>query len=101
MVILKVIALGVFAAVGLFVVQNPVQLTFTSPQGISGMVLAIVLCYSACMGFQVIAEMGEEIKNPKRNIPLSMIIGGLIVLVIYIVVGAVFTEHPYLTTSTH
>ena len=48
------------------------------------MVLAIVLCYSACMGFQVIAEMGEEIKNPKRNIPLSMIIGGIIVLVIYI-----------------
>ena len=96
MVILKVLALGVFAAVGLFVVQNPVQLTFTSPQGISGMVLAIVLCYSACMGFQVIAEMGEEIKNPKRNIPLSMVIGGIIVLVIYIVVGAVFTSSiPY------
>jgi APA family basic amino acid/polyamine antiporter len=90
MVILKVLALGVFAGVGLFVMKNPIQLSFVSPHGVTGMVMAIVLCYSACMGFQVIAEMGEEIKNPKRNIPLSMIIGGLIVLVIYIVVGAVF-----------
>ena len=90
MVVLKVIALGVFAGVGIFVMKNPIQLSFVSPHGITGMIMAIVLCYSACMGFQVIAEMGEEIKNPKRNIPLSMIIGGIIVLVIYILVGAVF-----------
>ena len=96
MVVLKLIALGVFAGVGLFMLNNPIQLSFTSPQGVTGMVMAIVLCYSACMGFQVIAEMGEEMKNPKRNIPLSMIIGGLIVLVIYILVGAVFTGSiPY------
>ncbi len=90
MVVLKVVALGVFAGVGFFMVTNPVQLSFEAPRGLTGMVMAVVLCYSACMGFQVIAEMGEEIKNPKRNIPLSMLIGGLIVLAIYIVVGAVF-----------
>ena len=96
MVILKVIALGVFAGVGIFVMKNPIQLSVVPPHGVSGMVMAIVLCYSACMGFQVIAEMGEEIKNPKRNIPLSMIIGGLIVLVIYILVGTVFMSSvPY------
>jgi APA family basic amino acid/polyamine antiporter len=96
MVVLKVIALGVFAGVGIFVIKNPIQLSVIPPHGVAGMVMAIVLCYSACMGFQVIAEMGEEIKNPKRNIPLSMIIGGLIVLVIYILVGAVFMSSvPY------
>ena len=60
------------------------------------MVLAVVLCYSTCMGFQVIAEMGEEMKNPKRNIPLAMGIGGIIVLVIYVFVGVVFSSStPY------
>ena len=90
MVILKLLALGVFAGVGIFVMKNPIQLSFVPAHGVSGMVMAIVLCYSACMGFQVIAEMGEEIRDPKRNIPLSMIIGGLIVLVVYILVGVVF-----------
>ena len=96
MVILKVLALVLFIAVGLFVVTNPIQLSFFSPKGSSGMVLAVVLCYSACMGFQVIAEMGEEMKNPKRNIPLAMVIGGIIVLVIYVFVGVVFSSStPY------
>ena len=91
MVAIKLVALAIFAGVGLFVLKNPVQLSFSSPQGVTGMVMATVLCYSACMGFQVIAEMGEEMTHPKRNIPLSMIIGGIIVLVVYIAVGAVFT----------
>jgi basic amino acid/polyamine antiporter, APA family len=96
MVVLKLIALVIFACVGIFVLKNPIRLSLIPPQGITGMVMAIVLCYSACMGFQVIAEMGEEIKNPKRNIPLSMIIGGFIVLIVYILVGAVFMSSvPY------
>jgi basic amino acid/polyamine antiporter, APA family len=72
MVIVKVLALVIFIKVGLFVVTHPIQLSFFSPKGVSGMVLAVVLSYSAYMGFQVIAEMGEEMKNPKRNIPLAM-----------------------------
>jgi APA family basic amino acid/polyamine antiporter len=96
MVLLKLLALGVFAAVGIFMVTNPIQLSFEGPRGLTGMVMAVILCYSTCMGFQVIAEMGEEIKNPKRNIPLSMIIGGLIVLAVYILVGSVFMSAiPY------
>lgn len=96
MVILKVLALLLFIAAGLFMVTHPIQLSFFPPKGLSGMVLAVILCYSACMGFQVIAEMGEEMKNPKRNIPLAMVIGGLIVLVIYVFVGAVFSgSMPY------
>lgn len=68
----------------------------TLPQGVGGLILASILSYSVCMGFQVIAEMGEEMKNAKKNIPLSLLIGGGIVLVIYIIVGTVFTNSvPY------
>ena len=96
MVILKVVALAVFIVAGIFVVSHPIQLSFTGPKGAGGMVFAVVLCYTTCMGFQIVAEMGEEMTHPKRNIPLSMLIGGLIVLVIYILVGAVFMgSTPY------
>lgn len=60
------------------------------PQGIGGFIMAAVLCYTAFFGFQVIAEMGEEMKNAKRNIPLSLLVGGIAILVIYIIVGTVF-----------
>lgn len=96
MVILKVLALLLFIIVGLFALPQPIRLSFFSPRGLSGMVLAVILCYSACMGFQVIAEMGEEMKNPKRNIPLAMAIGGIIVLLIYVFTGIVFSgSMPY------
>lgn len=66
------------------------------PQGMGGFIMASILCYSVCIGFQAIAEMGEEMQNPRRNIPLSLIVGGGIVLVIYIVVGTVFISSlPY------
>jgi APA family basic amino acid/polyamine antiporter len=90
MVVLKVFALGVFIIAGIFIVNHPIQLSFVGPKGAGGLVFAVILCYTTCMGFQIIAEMGEEITHPKRNIPLSMLIGGLIVLIIYILVGAVF-----------
>ncbi len=70
--------------------------TVSLPQGVGGLILACIISYSACFGFQVIAEMGEEIKNAKKTIPLSMLIGGAIILVIYIVVGTVFASSiPY------
>ena len=66
------------------------------PQGVGGLIMATILCYSVCMGFQVIAEMGEEMKNARRNIPLSLLIGGLVVLIIYLIVGTVFINAvPY------
>lgn len=66
------------------------------PQGAGGLIMATILCYSVCMGFQVITEMGEEMKNARRNIPLSLLIGGVIVLCIYLIVGTVFISAvPY------
>jgi len=66
------------------------------PRGAGGLIMATILCYSVCMGFQVIAEMGEEMKNARRNIPLSLLIGGVVVLIIYLIVGTVFINAvPY------
>jgi amino acid transporter len=91
-----IIALGIYAVAGAFQPQHPLQFSLNLPQGFAGLMMAAILCYSTCMGFQVIAEMGEEIKSPKRNIPLSLFIGGLVVFCIYVMVGTVFVSSvPY------
>lgn len=65
-------------------------------QGTGGFMMSILLCYAICMGFQIIAEMGEEIRDARRTIPRALLIGGIIVAFIYILVGTVFvTTLPY------
>ncbi len=85
-----VLALLVYGVKGASV--SGLSFTLSLPQGAGGLIMASILSYSVCMGFQVIAEMGEEMKNAKKNIPLSLMIGGVVVLVIYIIVGTVFAN---------
>lgn len=87
------VALLVFALLGYGVIGSlkyGMSFSVTLPLGVGGLIMASVLAFTAFFGFQVITEMGEEIVNAKKNIPLSIIIGGLIILVIYIIVGAAF-----------
>jgi APA family basic amino acid/polyamine antiporter len=48
--------------------------------------LAVILAFNICLGFQIIIELGEEMKNPSRNIPLALLIGGGIILLVYLCV---------------
>ncbi len=47
--------------------------------------------YVSFIGFEVIATSAEEIKNPKRNLPLSMIASVLVPMVLYAMVMVVAT----------
>ena len=94
MVALLVLALFIYGMIG----SAKVGLSFSMmlPKGVGGLIMASVLAFTAFFGFQVVTEMGEEMINAKRNIPLSIIIGGIIILSIYIIVGAVFIKSvPY------
>lgn len=51
-----------------------------------GFMIAVILAFNVCFGFQIIIEMGEEIINPKRNIPLALIIGAGVIMVIYLAI---------------
>lgn len=91
MAIQFVSALMVYALAG--AMHVPVTLSIVPPAGAGAFFESILLSYMLCMGFQVVAEMGEEIVNARRNIPLALIIGGAIVGVLYITVGQVFVSH--------
>lgn len=87
-----VVALLIYGVAGLF--AAPVAVTLLPANGAAPFLMSILLAYSTCMGFQVIGEMGEEIRDARRNIPLSLLIGGALVALIYILVGIVFVALP-------
>jgi APA family basic amino acid/polyamine antiporter len=59
---------------------------FTSDNPITniGVILrTLALIYAAYVGFEVIADDAEEIKNPTKNIPLAIMISLVVITVIY------------------
>ncbi|WP_100182337.1 amino acid permease [Candidatus Nitrosotenuis aquarius] len=54
------------------------------PHGISGLVIAMGLTFIAFEGYEVIAQTGNELKNPKKNIPRAIFISLFVVIAIYI-----------------
>lgn len=58
----------------------------------SGLWPAIVPIFFAYAGWNATAYIGSEVENPGRNLPLSMILGTLIAMGIYLVVTLVFLK---------
>ena len=67
------------------------------PMGIGGVVAAMGLTFIAFEGYEVIVQTGEEVKNPKKNIPRAIFISlGLVValysLVAFVSIAGIFPE---------
>lgn len=60
---------------------------FSTPFGFEGILAAFVLVLFAYVGFENIANISEETKNPRRTIPRAIILSIIITSVIYILVA--------------
>jgi APA family basic amino acid/polyamine antiporter len=90
MVIIKLIILGFFIYVGAHYVK-PANWSPFAPNGWSGIQAGAAVVFFAYIGFDAVSTVAEEVKNPKRDLPVG-IIGSLIVCtILYIAVAAVFT----------
>ncbi|CAF0949667.1 unnamed protein product, partial [Brachionus calyciflorus] len=61
------------------------------PFGINGIITGAAKCFYAFIGFDAIASTGEELKNPKRNIPLGIIITLSVAASLYCGISVVIT----------
>ncbi len=90
MVMLKLVVLGFFVFIGWKYVRAENWTPF-APNGWAGIQAGAAIVFFAYIGFDAVSTVAEEVRNPKRDLPIG-IIGSLIVCtVIYIIVAAVFT----------
>jgi APA family basic amino acid/polyamine antiporter len=90
MVVIKLLALGLFIGVGVMSLDSANYQPF-APNGFTGIHQGAAIVFFAYIGFDAISTAAEETTNPQRNLPIG-ILGGLAVCTsIYVVVGAVLT----------
>jgi len=87
--------------IGALVIAALAAMTFTNPNwptnfqdffpnGTSGLILAMGLTFIAFEGYEIIAQAGDEIKKPKKNIPKAILISLGIVISVYVLFAFVF-----------
>ncbi len=90
MVALKLIILLIVIAVGAFYV-DPGNWSPFAPNGLSGMMKGVAGVFFAYIGFDAISTTAEECKNPKRDLPRSMMFSLGITTLIYVIIALVLT----------
>jgi len=70
----------------------------SSPQGLSGISLALIFGILSFVGFNVITNLAEETKNPRKTIPIAVVAACVIVGLYWVVVSWAYvisipTEH--------
>jgi len=94
--IIKIIVIALFIGFGCVAIFSgktpepwPAHFTGFFQKGAMGIVMAMGLTFIAFEGYEIIAQCGEEVKDPKRNIPRSIFLSLAIVVPIYILVAFV------------
>ena len=90
MVVVKLLALGLFIIAGLTKI-NTANYTPFAPGGFTGVHNGAAIVFFAYIGFDAISTAGEETKNPQRNLPIGILGGLAICTIIYVLVGFVLT----------
>jgi APA family basic amino acid/polyamine antiporter len=61
------------------------------PFGVSGVMSAAAVVFFAFIGFDAVTSAAEEVKNPKRDLPIGIIGSLAICTVLYVIVSAIMT----------
>jgi len=90
MVVIKLIALSIFVAVGATHLNWANYHPF-APNGFAGIHQGAAIVFFAYIGFDAISTAAEETRDPQRNLPLGILGGLAICTAIYVVIGFVLT----------
>ncbi len=92
--VIKIIILGLLVIFGALAMSrmDGWQDRFTTgflPNGLVGVFIAMGFTFIAFEGYEIIAQSGEEVLDPIRNIPKAIFISISVAVVVYILVGIV------------
>ncbi len=90
MVVIKLMALTLFVAVGATHLHTANLHPF-APNGFRGIHQGAAIVFFAYIGFDAISTAAEETVNPQRNLPIGILGGLAICTIIYVIVGFVLT----------
>jgi len=97
-VVLKVAIVIVFIAVGMKYVNPANHQPFIPPNsgtfgefGWSGIIRAAAIVFFAYIGFDAVSTAAQEAKNPKRDMPIGILVSLLICTILYIAFAYVMT----------
>ena len=88
MVVIKLAVLVMFVVLGV-TGWNSDNLADFAPYGIAGITGAAGIIFFAFVGLDAASTAGEEVKNPRRTMPLAIILALLIVTTVYVAVALV------------
>ncbi|WP_354685656.1 amino acid permease [Cupriavidus necator] len=90
MVAVKIGVVLLFISVGVWHVQ-PANWQPFAPFGFSGIFNAAALVFFAFIGFDAVTSAAEEVRNPRRDLPIGIIGSLAVCTVLYVVVAAIMT----------
>jgi APA family basic amino acid/polyamine antiporter len=90
MVIVKLLVVLLFIAVGIGYVK-PANWHPFMPFGTQGVFAAAALVFFAYVGFDAVAAAAEETRNPKRDLPIGLLVSLAICTILYVVVTLIMT----------
>lgn len=94
-VVLKVAALALLIGAGLLLPATPVtaaapDITYAAPfLAFGAALIPIMFSYG---GWQNANYVAEEIRDPQRNLPISLIAGTMVVVMVYLLVNAIYLK---------
>jgi amino acid transporter/nucleotide-binding universal stress UspA family protein len=83
--------LFVFVVAGLWALRGAPDwsqnLTPVFPKGVAGLLTAMGLTFVAFEGYEIIAQCGEEVREPHRNVPRAIFLSVVAVIPVYVLIA--------------
>lgn len=97
LVVTKLAVIFLFLIIATPMVQTENWSNFM-PFGMSGVFIGAATVFYAYIGFDAVATAAEECKNPRRDLPIGIIVSAVICAVLYIAVALVLTGISHYST---
>jgi amino acid transporter/nucleotide-binding universal stress UspA family protein len=86
MIQVVIVAIFVVSGIKVMLSKDNISEKFTPflPRGSEGLIIAMSFLFIAFEGYEIIAQCGEEVKNPEKNLPRAIFLSLGIITLIYV-----------------